>query len=75
MRLVVNVKTSQLRGVIEELGRGFPDMEIVVNIKEEELEKKRVDYQNLSTEQLQRLDKEMKERVKEKEEGEGEYPT
>jgi len=38
MKLAVNVKRSQLRGVLEELGKSFPDMEIVINIKEEESE-------------------------------------
>lgn len=40
MKLVVNVERSQLRGVLQELGANFADMEIVINnIKEEEKRK------------------------------------
>ena len=58
MKLVVNVKRSQLGGVLDELGRSFPDMEIVINIEEEESKEKTPDYQRLTTEQLKRLGKE-----------------
>ena len=79
MKLVMNVKRSQLRGVLEELGGSFHDMDIVINIKEEEPKEKTLDYQHLTTEQLQRIDKEMKEKEEEKEEEKEkekeEYPT
>jgi hypothetical protein len=39
MKLVVNVERSQLRGVLQELGANFADMDIVINIKEEEKRK------------------------------------
>lgn len=72
MKLVVNVRRSQFGGMLEELGRSFPDMEIVINIKEkeEESEEKTLDYQHLTTDDLERLQKEMKEKEKEKEKGE-----
>ena len=86
MKLVINVKRSQLRGVLQELGGSFPNMDIVINIKEEEPKEKPLDYQHLTTESLERLQSEMKEKEekekekeeKEKEEKEkekGEYPT
>jgi len=61
MKLVVNVKRSQLRGVLEELGKSFPDMDIVINIVEEESKEKTQNYQHLTTEHLEQLDKEVKE--------------
>ncbi len=61
MKLVVNVKRSQLRGVLEELGKSFPDMDIVINIEEEESKEKTQNYQHLTTEHLEQLDKEVKE--------------
>ena len=72
MKLVVNVKRSQLRGVLDELGRSFPDMEIVINIKEEESKEeeskeKTLDYQHLSTEDLERIQEKQKE-IEKKEE-------
>jgi len=73
MKLVVNVERSQLRGVLQELGANFADMEIVINIKEEEFKKKTVDYENLTTEDLQRIQKEMEKREEEKQEQK--YPT
>jgi len=49
-------------------------MDIVINIKEpEEFEKKTVDYRNLTTEDLQRIQKEMDKREEEKRKEE--YPT
>ena len=69
--MVVNVERSQLRGVLQELGT---TMDIVINIKEpEEFEKKTVDYRNLTTEDLQRIQKEMDKREEEKRKEE--YPT
>ncbi|MBA7667605.1 hypothetical protein ES703_75700 [subsurface metagenome] len=50
MRLVISVEKSQLQGVLEELGGSFPDMDIVINIKEEESKQKVPD---LTTENLQ----------------------
>jgi len=73
MKLVVNIERSQLRGVLQELGANFADMEIVINIKEEEFKKKTVDYENLTTEDLQRIQKEMEKREEEKQEQK--YPT
>ena len=73
MKLVVNVERSQLRGVLQELGANFADMDIVINIKEEEFKKKTVDYENLTTEDLQRIQKEMDKREEEKRKEE--YPT
>lgn len=71
MKVVVNVERSQLRGVLQELGAS---MDIVINIKEpEEFEKKTVDYRNLTTEDLQRIQKEMDKREEEKRKEE--YPT
>ncbi len=63
MKVVVNVERSQLRGVLQELGGSFSDMDIVINIKKEEFEEKRPNYENLTTEDL--------EETKEKEQ----YPT
>ena len=69
--VVVNAERSQLRGVLQELGT---TMDIVINIKEpEEFEKKTVDYRNLTTEDLQRIQKEMDKREEEKRKEE--YPT
>jgi len=48
-------------------------MDIVINIKEEEFKKKTVDYEKLTTEDLQRIQKEMKKREEEKRKEE--YPT
>ena len=73
MKLVVNVERSQLRGVLQELGANLADMEIVINIKEEEFKKKTVDYENLTTEDLQRIQKEREKREEEKRKEE--YPT
>jgi len=64
MRLVISIKRSQLREVLEELGGSFPDMDIVINIKEEESKQKIPD---LTTKNLQQIEKEMKEKQ--------EYPT
>lgn len=58
MKLVVNARRTQLRGVLEELGNSFPDMEIVINIEEQESKEKTPDYKRLTTEQLKRLGKE-----------------
>jgi len=63
MKVVVNVERSQLRGVLQELGGSFSDMDIVINIKEEESEEKHSNYESLTTEDL--------EEMKEKEQ----YPT
>jgi len=61
MKLAVNVKRSQLRGVLEELRKSFPDMEIVINIKEEESKEKRPNYESLTTEDLERIQEKQKE--------------
>ena len=72
MKVVVNVEKSQLRGVLQELGGSFSDMEVVINIKEEEFKEKRPNYESLTTEDLQRIQERQKEKEKEKKE---EYPT
>ena len=59
MRLVISIKRSELGEVLEELGGSFPDMDIVINIKEEESKQKIPD---LTTESLQQIEKEMKEK-------------
>ncbi len=58
MKLMVNVRRSQLRGVLEELVKSFPDMDIVINIKEEESKEITPGYQRVTREQLTRLGKE-----------------
>ena len=54
MRLMINVKMSQLQGVLKELGNSCPDMDMVINIKEEKSEEKSLGYQRLTREQLER---------------------
>jgi len=54
MRLMINVKMSQLRGVLKELGNSCSDMDMVINIKEEKSEEKSLGYQRLTREQLER---------------------
>ncbi len=66
MKVMVNVERSQLQGVLWMLGA---KMDIVINIKEpEEFEKKTVDdvklFRNLTTEDLQRIQKEVEKREK-----------
>lgn len=56
MNLVINVKRSQLRGVLEELEGAFSNMDIVINIEEEEHKEK---IPNLTTENLEQIQKEM----------------
>jgi len=76
MKVVISVERSQLRGVLQELGGSFSDMEIVINIKEEESKEKRPNYESLTTEDLQRIQEKQKEAEKsEKEKQEQEYPT
>ena len=67
MKVVVNVERSQLRGVLQELGGSFSDMEIVINIKEEESKEKRPNYESLTTEDLERIQEKQKE-IEKKEE-------
>ena len=67
MKVVVNVERSQLRGVLQELGGSFSDMEIVINIKEEESKEKRPNYESLTTEDLERIQEEQKEKEKKEE--------
>ena len=73
MKLMINVERSQLQGVLKELGGSFSDMEIVINIKEEKSKEERSKYASLSTEDLQRIQKEAEKSEKEKQEQE--YPT
>jgi len=69
MKVVISVERSQLRGVLQELGGSFSDMEIVINIKEkeEESKEKRPNYESLTTEDLQRTQEEQKEKEKKEE--------
>jgi len=58
MKVVINVERSQLRGVLQELGGSFSNMEVVINIKEikeEEFKEKRPNYESLTTEDLERI--------------------
>jgi hypothetical protein len=55
--VVINVERSQLRGVLKELKEVSPNMDIVINIQEEEPEEK-LDLQHLTTEDLEKLQKE-----------------
>ncbi len=66
MKLVVNAKSSQLGGVLEELGKSFPDMDIVININEGESEEKTPGYQRFTNDQLEQLGKETEAEQKEK---------
>jgi len=70
MKVVISVERSQLRGVLQELGGSFSDMEIVINIKEEESKEKRPNYESLTTEDLERIQEKQKETEKKEE-----YPT
>ena len=72
MKVVISVERSQLRGVLQELGGSFSDMEIVINIKEEEEEskEKRPNYESLTTDDLERVQEKQKETEKKEE-----YPT
>ena len=54
MRLMINVRMCQLRGVLEELGNSCPDMDMVINFKEENCEEESPGYQRLTREQLER---------------------
>ena len=67
MKVVISVERSQLRGVLQELGGSFSDMEIVINIKEEESKEKRPNYESLTTEDLERIQEEQKEKEKKEE--------
>ena len=67
MKVVVNVERSQLRGVLQELGGSFSNMDIVINIKEEEFKEKRPNYESLTTEDLERIQEEQKEKEKKEE--------
>jgi len=66
MKLVVNAKRSQLGGVLEELGKSFPDMDIVINIEEDESGEKIPGYQRFTNEQLEQLGKETEAEQEEK---------
>jgi len=72
MKVVLNVERSQLRGVLQELGESFSNMDIVINIKEEESEEeeskeKRPNYESLTTEDLERIQEKEKEMEKKEE--------
>ncbi len=67
MKVVISVERSQLRGVLQELGGSFSDMEIVINIKEEESKEKRPNYESLTTEDLERIQEKQKETEKKEE--------
>jgi len=70
MKVVISVERSQLRGVLQELGGSFSNMEIVINIKEEESKEKHPNYESLTTEDLERIQEKQKETEKKEE-----YPT
>jgi hypothetical protein len=70
MKVVINVERSQLRGVLQELGGSFSDMEVVINIKEAEFKEKHPNYESLTTEDLQRIQEKQREMEKQEE-----YPT
>jgi len=60
MKVVINVERSQLRGVLQELGGSFSDMDVVINVKEEESKgeeskEKHLNYESLTTEDLERI--------------------
>ncbi len=77
MKVVLNVERSQLRGVLQELGESFSNMDIVIDIKEEESEEeeseeeeseeKRPNYESLTTEDLERIQEKEKEMEKKEE--------
>jgi len=67
MKVVINVERSQLRGVLQELGGSFSDMEVMINIKEEEFKEKRPNYESLTTEDLERIQEKQKETEKKEE--------
>lgn len=67
MKVVLNAERSQLRGVLQELGGSFSDMEVMINIKEEEFKEKRPNYESLTTEDLERIQEKQKE-IEKKEE-------
>ena len=67
MKVVISVERSQLRGVLQELGGSFSDMEVVINIKEEEFKEKRPNYESLTTEDLERIQEKQKETEKKEE--------
>ena len=67
MKVVISVERSQLRGVLQELGGSFSDMEIVINIKEEESKEKHPNYESLTTEDLERIQEKQKETEKKEE--------
>ena len=67
MKVVISVERSQLRGVLQELGGSFSDMEIVINIKEEESKEKHPNYESLTREDLERIQEKQKE-IEKKEE-------
>ena len=54
MRLMINVKMSQLRGVLKELENSYSDINMVISIKEGKSEEKSLGYQRLTREQLER---------------------
>jgi len=70
MKVVINVERSQLRGVLQELGGSFSDMDVVINVKEEESkgeeleeeesEEKHPNYESLTTEDLERIQEKQK---------------
>ena len=67
MKVVISVERSQLRGVLQELGGSFSDMDIVINIKEEESKEKHPNYESLTTEDLERIQEKEKETEKKEE--------
>ena len=54
MRLMINVKMSQLEGMLKELENSYSDINMVISIREEKSEEKSLGYQRLTREQLER---------------------
>lgn len=52
--VVINVERSQLRGVLKELREVYPNMDIVINIREEE-SKEKLDLQHVTIENIEPL--------------------
>ncbi len=65
MNIVLNLKESQLRGVLEVLGKAGGTVDIVINIKEEEPEKKVSGLTPSPDESMEKQEEEKKEEEKE----------
>ena len=70
MNIVLNLKESQLRGVLEVLGKAGGTVDIVINIKEEEPEKKVSGLTPSTDESMEKEEEEKEEKEKEEKEKE-----